>query len=316
MSFHTHPHDQLFAVGSSHAPIAKAFLRKHLKADLKAAVEIDGLEILSGAFVDAARRLRADAVFRLPLRGGGYLLAMVEQESQAKRITPARSTCYSARGVGWSMMHQGTDKDLAFPWPIVFYTGKPPYTQPTHLVDLFPASVRTIARCTLLGTPVPAFQLIELRLISDEVLMADEPDILGMLLKHVHDPEMAPTFQILHPYLRRLGEGIDGKDCQDFVEAAFLFGLHAGNTGLWKDVILPIAEDCMKPNRVEVLMTTAERLKFEGMQQGMQQGELSKAVEIARNMLSEGIPSTTIAKVTHLPKQQIQELCGRTNGST
>ncbi|MEM7496007.1 MAG: Rpn family recombination-promoting nuclease/putative transposase, partial [Myxococcota bacterium] len=80
MSFQIHPHDQMFAVGADHEPVVKAFLRKHLHSDLKAAAEFDGLEMLSGAFVDASRRLRADAVFRLPLRGGGYLMPMVEQE--------------------------------------------------------------------------------------------------------------------------------------------------------------------------------------------------------------------------------------------
>ncbi|MEM7495493.1 MAG: hypothetical protein AAF471_05025 [Myxococcota bacterium] len=54
----------------------------------------------------------------------------------------------------------------------------------------------------------------------------------------------------------------------------------------------------------------------QGLQEGMQQGELNKAVEIARNMLSEGIPTATIVKVTHLPQQRIQELRGRANGSS
>ena len=226
------------------------------------------------------------------------------------------------------MMNQGMKGALALPWPVVFYTGREPYNQPTRLVDLFSESMREAASETLLGSPMPAFQLIELRLVPDEDLMADEPDVLSMLMKHVHDAEMAPTFQKLHPHLRGLSEGIEGKDCQTFVEAAFLYALYAGNTDHWKDVILPIAEDCLKPNRVEGLMTTAEKLKFEGMQQGVQQGiqqgvqqgiqqgmqqGIQQGVqqgklEVACGMLSEGIPSATIAKVAKLSPQQMQQL--------
>ncbi|MEM7495492.1 MAG: hypothetical protein AAF471_05020 [Myxococcota bacterium] len=124
------------------------------------------------------------------------------------------------------------------------------------------------------------------------------------------DPEMAGVFETLHPHLRRLGEGVDGKDCQRFVEAAFLYALFAGNTGLWKDVIMPIAEDCMKPDRVEVLMTTAERLKFEGMQQGKLQG----LEEVAVRLIKVGMDTADIAKATSLPQQRVQELRVPTNG--
>ena len=40
------------------------------------------------------------------------------------------------------------------------------------------------------------------------------------------------------------------------------------------------------------------------LQQGMQQGKL----EIARNMLREGMTATTIAKVTGLPRKQLATL--------
>ena len=46
----------------------------------------------------------------------------------------------------------------------------------------------------------------------------------------------------------------------------------------------------------------------EGLEKGMHQGELNKALEIARGMLLKGMPLATIAELTGLPRQKLTAL--------
>ncbi len=61
----------------------------------------------------------------------------------------------------------------------------------------------------------------------------------------------------------------------------------------------------------EFMLTTAERIraagKQEGIQQGMQQGELLKALATARNMLARHMDITLIVELTGLSEQQLRE---------
>lgn len=58
------------------------------------------------------------------------------------------------------------------------------------------------------------------------------------------------------------------------------------------------------PNERGEIMTIAQQLKNEGMQQGMQQREC----EIARTMLKEGDSPNRVARITSLPLHDIEQL--------
>ncbi len=75
------------------------------------------------------------------------------------------------------------------------------------------------------------------------------------------------------------------------------------------DFILRVEKVLTRQGLREIIMSFSEIFRQEGSQQGMQQGKL----ETARNMLREGIPATTITKVTGLSRQKLTELCGKKN---
>ena len=70
------------------------------------------------------------------------------------------------------------------------------------------------------------------------------------------------------------------------------------------------------PEDEEFLMTAAEQLMERGMQKGIQkgmqkgilQGQSEATLNIARNLIKEGLSHETIAKTTGLPLSQIKKL--------
>ncbi|MEM7495098.1 MAG: Rpn family recombination-promoting nuclease/putative transposase [Myxococcota bacterium] len=247
----------------------------------------------------------------------------MEHESGAKRMTPWRVLQYNTRAITAELAQNAGI--LPFLWPVVLHSGASSYNQPTTLSALFPPRTQTLADRVLTAS----FQLVDLCRLTDEHLeqaggMAS-PFLLVM--KHIHSDDIAPLVARLEPGLRDMGRTEPGGH---FTWSLFSYILYRGRSNQW-DAILRSGKACVRPEDREELTMIAGTLEHKGMQhgrqqgmqqgmqqgrqEGMQQGELKKAVEIARNMLSEGIPPATVVKVTHLPQQQIQELRGSNGGS-
>jgi predicted transposase/invertase (TIGR01784 family) len=62
------------------------------------------------------------------------------------------------------------------------------------------------------------------------------------------------------------------------------------------------------PDHKEAIMTYAEQLKKEGIEQGMMEGMQSKAIAIATNMLKEGFQAEAIARLTGMEYEEVENL--------
>jgi predicted transposase YdaD len=64
----------------------------------------------------------------------------------------------------------------------------------------------------------------------------------------------------------------------------------------------------LPPNTKEAMMTTAEWLRQEGLEQGLEQGAFAKAQEDASRMLEEGLDIDLVVRVTGLSREEVEEL--------
>ncbi|WP_323869363.1 Rpn family recombination-promoting nuclease/putative transposase [Xenorhabdus szentirmaii] len=74
----------------------------------------------------------------------------------------------------------------------------------------------------------------------------------------------------------------------------------------FKQVIEQLTEQV--DNHQETIVNIAQRLRDEGIQQGMQQGEKQAALNIARTLLKDGISVELIMKSTGLSREEILSL--------
>ncbi|MEM7496052.1 MAG: Rpn family recombination-promoting nuclease/putative transposase [Myxococcota bacterium] len=303
MAFQVQSHDQLVKAVMQHEQAYIPFFQWALPGEVRELVDTSRLKPAPSEFVDPHQKLIADVVFRAPLRSGnGYAVLPLEHESSAKRMTPWRVLQYNTRAITAELAQNAGN--LPFIWPLILHSGASPYNQPTTLSALFPSQTQTLADRVLTTN----FQLVDLCRLTDENLeqaggMAS-PFLLVM--KHIHGANIAPLVSRLEPRLRDMGRTEPGGH---FTWSLFSYILNRGRTDKW-DAILRSGKACVRPQDREELTMIAGTLEHKGMQQG----ELKKAVEIARNLLGKGMPVATIAEVTHLPQQQIQELCG-SNGA-
>mgnify|MGYP001254971748 CR=1 FL=1 len=62
------------------------------------------------------------------------------------------------------------------------------------------------------------------------------------------------------------------------------------------------------PEGSEVVMTLAEKLREEGLKEGLEKGLEKGKLEVARNAIKEGMELDLIAKLTGLPKKEIEKI--------
>jgi len=86
--------------------------------------------------------------------------------------------------------------------------------------------------------------------------------------------------------------------------------MQEGNALDSKKFILNLGKNT--PRYREDLMTIAEQLRQEGMQQGMHRGRQEERSEIALNLLSIGIDHTAIASATRMSREELDALINST----
>ncbi|MEM7495730.1 MAG: hypothetical protein AAF471_06300, partial [Myxococcota bacterium] len=132
--------------------------------------------------------------------------------------------------------------------------------------------------------------------------------ILMMLLKHRRGKPILPLLESLWPDLRAFKEGEDGRE---FVEKVTNYALLAA-TKKERGAIIKQVEEQIGTEEKEEAMTVASALIQEGLERGLRKGRqegLEKGkLEVACNMLNNGIPVATVAKLTRLPLPRIKKL--------
>lgn len=71
--------------------------------------------------------------------------------------------------------------------------------------------------------------------------------------------------------------------------------------------MMTLAEQLKAEGRAE-MMTLAEQLRVEGKVEGRAEGILRSKLDVAMNLIAEGLDLSFVAKVTELPMSQLQDL--------
>lgn len=179
---------------------------------------------------------------------------------------------------------------------MLFYRGrKSPYPFSTNIIDCF--ENRNLAQEIFLK-PYP---LIDITVIPDDELRQHKGiAILELVQKNIHQRDAVEfikdialqiakklltheQFQSLLYYISQEGES---KDFEQFYS---------------------ILADTL-PNYREDIMTLAQQLKQQGLQEGREEGDHFRALTIAKNMLAEGMSLQAVQRLTGLSEKEVMEL--------
>ena len=233
---------------------------------------------------------------------------LCEHQSTPDRWMPIRLLDYKVQI--WRNEIKSGAKTLPIILPIVFYAGKTsPYPYSMNLEDLF-AEKKAAEQYAL----KPA-KLVDFTIMNDEELIKERWSAgLKILLKHManRDYRHAIKYLIENEIFRFLRS----KDADSYAGSMLYYTYEHSEDR--QELLEQIGQ--LDPNLEDLVMTIADSLRLEGMQQGMQKGRhegilegMEKgmqqgAYQIAKGMLHEGDSEDRVARITGLSAEIIVKL--------
>lgn len=286
------PHDAVFKTFLSRLETARDFIEIHLPPALIRICKLNTLHLESGSFLeDSLRPYYSDILYSLETTcGRGYVHILIEHQS-----SPDKNMAFRLMRYAIAAMHQHLEaghNTLPLVIPILFYQGRrSPYPWSLNWLEAF--NDPDIAH-QLYST---AFPLVDITVIPDEEIMQHRSmAALTLIQKHIRQRDMAKLLDKLTVLL--MLEQMSGQQLTTLIN----YIAQAGEAQDVHTLLFGLAQRV--PQHGETLMTFAEKLRNEGMQEGRRVA----LQEIAEAMLKRGLDSEAIMEITGLSKDELQKL--------
>ncbi|MFM2322168.1 MAG: hypothetical protein RLZZ225_321 [Pseudomonadota bacterium] len=295
------PHDASFRKSMSDLRVAKDFFLQHLRHELQTQIDWETLKLQNATFLDEhLKRSAADMLYQVMLNGNpAYLYLLCEHTSEPDPLLAFRIIKYIVRIL---QQHVEQYPGAPFPavYPLVLYTGNKPYTETLDWYTLFGEQSKLMHQ--VFNNPL---QLIDVCKIEDPFLRQHlwagafqfmfkyrfEQHLNKSIVKQIGDwlvaLEKLEGFEYSSVLLKYLLNFFDQKQGKKFINELKLY---------------------LTPRLEREIMTIGEQLRYEGVQQGIQQGEQRRALTIAKTLLTKGMPLNLVKEVTKLPDLELTEL--------
>ena len=288
----TTPHDAVFKTFLSHVETARDFIQLHLPAKLLSLCDLSTLQLESSSFVeDDLRQYYSDILYSLTTADGqGYIQIVIEHQRSPDKHMAFRLIRYAIAAMQRHLEAGYTRLPLVI--PVLFYQGeRSPYPYSMNWLDDFHDPM--IARDVYGG----AFPLVDITVIPDDDIMHHRSmAALTLVQKHIRRRNMLRLLDLLAELL--MMEQMSRQQIMALVNYMMLAGE--------KQSIQPLLSELAQrvPKHGETLMTMAEEL----LQEGIQQGKRNTLLEVAKSMLEHGMNKNTIVEITGLSQDELQQL--------
>ena len=289
-------HDQFFQTAMANKQVAREFLKTWLPSELCQLIDFEQLEIQPRSQInDIRQESEVDVLFKTTVDGReAYLYLLLEHQSTPDAIMPFRMLKYLCNIIDKHLKTHGKDK-IPLIYPTVIYHGKRKYPYSTNLADLVDAPKELVDRYFL-----KPFQLIDLGQIDDEIIKKHAwSGVMEFALKHIFARDILPWLKEITVTL----QDIDKAGGRDYIAIVLQYLLERGELSD-REAFFNLIDTQISHEVGEKIMSLAEQLKEEGRNEG----ELLKSLEIAKRMLEAGSDTVFIEKVTGLSLAQIQAL--------
>ena len=271
------PHDALFKAAFHPPEAAASQIRALLPAPLVEHLDLDGIEEAGTETVDPALHKRDRALlFRVPLRGSEHKLLFVLHEHQSTEppLAPFRFLQYAVGSWGrWLDQQTEPPGQLLLPGMValVLYHGAAPWKGPRALHDMIDLPRGLLQE---LGSFVPNLKLKidDLREVSDDDLEARGAPPLASFALHLfkHGPAGDDLVEVWRRRSKDVAALRQKPDWSLGLEQVTRYTCAVGDVDV--SLLAQIAAEAAGQEAKEVVMTTAERLKQEGRQEGQRRG--------------------------------------------
>ena len=307
-------HDHLFKKAMSRIKVAREFFENALPSHILQKVDLDTLKTLPTNFVDnTLSEGTVDLLYSVNFGGSkGYLWVICEHQSTPDRLITLRMQKYMLRICSDHLKKNPNDK-LPLIYPVLLYSGKVRYNAPLSFWELFEEPEEAKKFFT---EPV---QLIDVSKLSEEELK--KKAYVGLMLHFlykIHEKEILPYIKAYAEIIKLIGE----KDFT-YIEDLLIYILEKGESKKMEEVlitfqetvsdnkrgkIMTIAEQLIEKGKIAGMQIGIEKGRQEGVEKGIEKGGKLKALQIARNLITQGLSAKIVSKSTGLSEEEIEVL--------
>ena len=273
-----HSHDRLFRETWSDLSNARSFLQNYLPEKVLNIVRLDTLEICKDSFIEQdLKDYYSDMLYRVDLgESPGYIYFLFEHKSSPDRDIHLQVLEYMVKI--WRLeQKQGGSGELSIIVPLVLYHGKRRWRIKQSFRSVFAGPVEKLAEY------VPDFQyeLYDLSEYTDEEIKGTVmARVTMLLLKHIFEPDVTNRLPGIFSLLKELSEKKTGLQYfESLVKYVF-----SNVDDITVDKMQAIVDNALLEDKGEYIMTLAERLRKEGLEQGLEQGRT-----LAEKLRKEGL---------------------------
>ncbi|PHM62840.1 putative transposase [Xenorhabdus ishibashii] len=299
---------------------AKDFFDIHLPEKIKQRCDLSTLTLTNSSFIDRQLRSRmSDVLYSVKTQqGDGYIYVLVEHQSTPDKMMAWRMMHYSFMAMN-QHLQQG-NKELPLVVPVLFYHGdRSPYPFQQIWTQCF--SLSELAE-ELYFNPFP---LVDVTVIDDNELVNHRKiAVMELAMKHKN---LREGFKVVTTLLAQVLKHNYNSDHDVATILNYLFNTMDSphfeqviqqlieQTESHQEVIVSIAQRLQEKGRKEgvqqgILQGVQQGLQ-QGVQQGLQQGREEaqrQRLEIARNLLKNGVSIELIMETTGLSREELLSL--------
>jgi len=305
--FVQHPHDKLFRTVFADTEEAALFLREHLPAALSERLDWPSLALIETSFVDEAlRESESDLLYTVQMKESevrAFLYLLFEHQSKPDPWMRFRLLKYMCRIWDESFKQRPEQSELPPILPVVFYQGERAWLPSTEFADLFPAAEREQS-----FLPRFAHYLIDQSgLAPEQVTGGLKARVAQLLMMAAVRAQVREALQAAAPLMAQLTRtgGID-------YVAVFVLYLAATQE---RRVVTEFATEVHRyaPGTGGDMLTYAEELRQEGLQEGLETGEIKGKVEMIESLLAVGAEWSLITRATGITPDEFETLKAQLN---
>ena len=295
------PHDKFFKDSLSRKEVAIDFMDNYLPQDLLNLIDLDNIIIEKDSFIEKELEdFYSDILYKVDLaEKEGYLYFLFEHKSYEYSKISLQLLKYMIKIWELKLKQKENDK-LPLIVPMVVYHNKKEWDVGLKLSDMMVDIPKEIENYF----PDYKYILQDLSDYSHEEIQGISIlkvflDILTSVNREDFKERFIEALEVLEK-LRKQNKGIE------YFETMIRYILAAKENMDVED--LKKLSNKISSKRGEEIMTIAEKLKQEGIEEGIEKGKRKRDIEIAKKMLSKGIDIPDIIEITDLDKNKIEEI--------
>ena len=307
-------HDELFRAIMSEPLVYKEFFDYHLPQKVKDLIDINSIKLEKSDFLnEALKESICDILFSAKLKGSGeigYLNLLLEAQSTSDTQMSFRMIKYMVEIWNRHFKSHKHCKKLPLIYPLIFSNAEDSSNMSLDFFDLFENKELAKAFFT------EPYQIIDVYKLPDaELLERVFSGTMEYTLKYGRDEGFLEKLQAIGPNLKKITEE---KNIQFVDYIANILCYNIDRIPEMKQQTFKQILDNIIPQDIgdKIMGSLAEKWYYEGESRGIQigesrgieRGEYNKAVQTAKNMLSDGVQIPTISKYTSLSISEINKI--------